>query len=162
MKILVDTNRIVAALIRAGTTRNIIFDDHFEFLTQDYALTEINEHEDELLKKTRLTREEFGLLLALIFEHITIIPHSGYGHLMEECKNDISDPDDIPHLAACLASNAEGILAHDKHFLEQHKVRVFTNGDILRFTGNAVENGQETVYHYSAEVATEHTKNRNI
>ena len=56
---------------------------------------------------------------------------------MEECKNDISDPDDIPFLAACLASNAQGIWAHDPHFLEQHKTKVFTNIDLLNLSGKA-------------------------
>ena len=109
MRILVDTNRIIAAMIKAGTTRNILFDENFDFVTPDYTITEIREHEDELLKKTKLTTEEFEVLLALIFEHITIIPFSEYESFINECKNDISDKGDIPHLVACLASNAYGI-----------------------------------------------------
>ena len=70
MKVLVDTNRIIAALIRKGTTRDILFDENFEFVTPDFTITEIKEHEDELRKKTKLTKEEFDVLLALIFEHI--------------------------------------------------------------------------------------------
>ena len=119
MKIAVDTNRIIAALVKSGTTRDIIFDENFEFVTPDYTITEIREHENELLKKTKLTKEEFEILLALIFEHVTIIPQSEYEEFIDECKNDISDHDDVPFLAACLASNAQGIWAHDKHFLEQ-------------------------------------------
>lgn len=49
----------------------------------------------------------------------------------------ISDPNDIPHLAACLASKADGIWAHDPHFLEQQKVKVFTNIDMLKLSGKA-------------------------
>ncbi len=137
MKILVDTNRIIAALVKAGTTRDILFDENFEFVTPDFTISEIREHEDELLKKTKLTKQEFEILLALIFEYVTIIPFSEYENFIDECKNDISDPDDIPFLAACLASNAYGIWAHDPHFLEQHKAKVFTNIDLLRFSGKA-------------------------
>ena len=56
---------------------------------------------------------------------------------MDECKNLISDLDDVPHLAACLAEEAEGIWAHDPHFKEQNKVRVFTNIDMLKMVGKA-------------------------
>ena len=56
---------------------------------------------------------------------------------MKECKNDISDAGDILHLAACLATKAEGIWAHDPHFKEQHKVKVFTNIDMLMMSGKA-------------------------
>jgi predicted nucleic acid-binding protein len=74
-------------------------------------------------------------LLALIFEHVTIIPLSEYENFIDKRKNDISDPDDIPHLAACLASNAYGIWAHDPHFLEQCRAKVFTNIDMLKLSG---------------------------
>ena len=137
MKVLADTNRIIAALLKSDTTRDILFDPTFEFVTPDYSITEIREHKDELLEKTKLTNEEFEILLALIFEHIEIIPHEEYKDFVEECKNDISDTDDIPHLAACLASKAIGIWAHDPHFMEQCKTKVFTNIDMLRLSGKA-------------------------
>lgn len=135
MKILVDTNRIIAALVKAGTTRSILFDYYFEFVTPDFTITEIRENEDELLKKTKLPKEEFELLMALIFEHVTIIPRSEYQEFIEECKNMISDKDDIPFLAASIASNVQGIWAHDPHFLEQNKVKIFTNIDMLKLSG---------------------------
>ncbi len=133
MRILVDTNRIIAALIKGSTTRNILFDANFEFVTPDYTVTEIKEHQEEVINKTNLTNKEFEILLALIFERIKIIPYEEYKNFLEECKNEISDPDDIPHLAACLASRADGIWAHDPHFLEQRRVKVFTNIDMLDF-----------------------------
>ncbi len=33
MKITVDTNRIIAALVKDSTTRAILFDDNFKFVT---------------------------------------------------------------------------------------------------------------------------------
>ncbi len=137
MKILIDTNRIVAALIKEGTTRRILLDDFFEFVTPDYTLEELKEHRDELKRKIKLTNEEFDLLLALLFGRITIIKKSEFKTFLDKCKNEISDPDDIPHLAACLATKAEGIWAHDPHFKEQNKVKVFTNIDMLRISEKA-------------------------
>lgn len=137
MKILIDTNRIIAALAKKSTTRDILFDEYFEFVTPDYTITEIEEHKEELKNRTKLTDEEFGILLALFFERITIIPESEFKQFIDKCKNDISDLDDVPHLAACLASKAEGIWAHDPHFKEQNKVKVFTNIDMLRMSGKA-------------------------
>jgi len=137
MKVLIDTNRIIAALIKEGTTRSILLDDFFEFVTPDHTLSDIDKYKKEIEKKAKLNDDEFELLLALIFEHIAVIPESEYATQMKECKNDISDPGDIPHLAACLATKAEGIWAHDPHFKEQHKVKVFTNIDMLRISGKA-------------------------
>ena len=66
MKILVDTNRIIAALVQESTTRDILFDENFEFVTPDYTRIEIEEHKEELRKKTKLTDKEFEILLTLI------------------------------------------------------------------------------------------------
>ena len=56
MKIVVDTNRIIAALIKDGTTRKILFHKGFEFVTPDFNLTEIYKHKLELLEKTFLQK----------------------------------------------------------------------------------------------------------
>lgn len=137
MKIVADTNRILAALIKESTTRNILFDDCFSFVTVDYTLTEIEAHKEEIKKKTKLTDDELDILLVILFGHITILPFSDYKDFIEQCINDIDDPDDIPYLAACLASNAEGIWSHDPHFIRQKKIRVFTNIDMLRLSGRS-------------------------
>lgn len=134
MKIVVDTNRIIAALVKDSTTRTILFDKSFKFLTSDYAITEIQEHKDELKAKTNLNDEEFEILLALIFEHIGVIPKSIYENHMEDYKNEISDLDDIPVLATAIATEADGIWAHDPHFEQQKKVKVFRNIDLLKLS----------------------------
>ena len=137
MKILIDTNRIIAALSKGGASRDIILDHFFEFVTPEYTVEEIENHKDELIKKTKLSNEEFGSLLALLFERIMIIPESEFKEILSECRNDISDQDDIPHLAACLATKAEGIWTHDTHFKEQQKAKIFTNIDMLNIIRKA-------------------------
>lgn len=134
MKIVVDTNRVIAALVKDSTTRSILFDGNFEFITSDYTISEIHEHRDELKAKTNLNDEEFDILLALVFEHITIVPESEYKGFVNECKIDISDSDDVPILATAIATKADGIWAHDPHFNEQKRAKVFTNKDLLKLS----------------------------
>ena len=132
MRIVVDTNRIIAALVKDSTTRTILFDKSFEFMTSDYTITEIQEHKEELKAKTNSSDAEFDILLDITFEHIKIIPKSDYEDYIDKCKDDISDPDDVPILAAAVAIKAAGIWAHDPHFKKQKKVKVFTNMDLLK------------------------------
>lgn len=131
MKIVIDTNRIIAALVKDSTTRKILFDKRFEFVTPDYTLTEIHKHKDELKEKTGLDDMGFELLLAFILDEIKIISFSDYREFIDDCKEDVRDPDDAPILATAIATRAEGIWAHDPHFLEQKKMRVLTNKDML-------------------------------
>ncbi len=134
MKIVVDTNRIIAALVRDSTTRAILFDDNFKFVTPDFTVTEIIEHANELKPKTKLSDEDFEVLLNLLFEYVEIIPEPNYKGFIEDCKKDMSDSDDVPILACAIAVKAGGIWAHDPHFKEQKKVKVFTNIDMLELS----------------------------
>ncbi|MBI2650056.1 PIN domain-containing protein [Candidatus Woesearchaeota archaeon] len=134
MKIAVDTNRVIAALVKSSTTRKILFDRNFEFVTPDCTITEIQEHKEELKAKTNLNDDEFDILLTLVFENIAIIPKSSYEIYLDECKKDISDADDVPVLAVAIATKAKAIWAHDPHFKQQKKVKVFTNIDMLKIS----------------------------
>ncbi len=137
MKIVIDSNRVLAAMIRGGTTREILFDRFFDFLAPDFIVVEVQKHEGRIINAAGLTKEEFKTLLALIFEHITIIPESEYAYLFNSINEEIPDEKDVSYFAVSLASNAAGIWTHDLDFNKQNKVKVFTNIDMLRISGKS-------------------------
>lgn len=137
MKIVLDSNRVLAAMIKDSTTREILFDTFFEFIAPDFILTEIRENEGKIIKTANITKGEFEILLALIFEHITIIPETEYDKFVKSIKDEITDAEDISYIAVCLASDAHGIWTHDSHFDKQDKVKVFTNISMLELSGKA-------------------------
>lgn len=53
MKLVIDTNRIIAALIKNSVSREIIFDEQFDFIAPDYSLVEIRNHQNEIIKKLK-------------------------------------------------------------------------------------------------------------
>ena len=67
----------------------------------------------------------------MFFDKITIIPESDYQVFMKDFKNEIKDTKDLPYLAVAISTKSEGLWSHDKYFLEQNKVKVFTNIDML-------------------------------
>src|SRR3989344_8877060 len=121
MKIVIDSNRVIAALVKESTTREIIFDKTFEFFAPEYIKNEIENYKDEIIEKISIIYEEFEILNSLVFENIAIIPQSEYNKFLDELKNEIQDIDDLPYLAVCLLIKAEGIWTHDPHFKEQIK-----------------------------------------
>ena len=88
-------------------------------------------------QKAKLTNEEFDIVLALLFERITILPRSAYADFIDRGREAMEDIDDVPYLAACLASKSLGIWSHDPHVLRQKKVSVFTNIDMLKLSKSA-------------------------
>lgn len=132
MKIIVDTNRIIAALIKDSISRKILFNKNFEFISPDITITEITKYEEEILEKAKINKEELGILLPLIFENIEIIPKEKYENFLERAENLIKeDIEDAPFIALCLALKAEGIWSDDPHFLEQDKIKIFKTKDIM-------------------------------
>lgn len=137
MRIIVDANRFIAALIKDGTTRNLFFEQDFEFFAPEYIHGEIIKYREEISNKIGISLEELDILISIIFERVKIILEKDYHLLAEGLNNQISDFKDIPYLAVCLHLNAEGIWTHDPHFNEQDKVKVFTNIDMLRLCAKA-------------------------
>lgn len=133
MKIVVDSNRVIAALIQDSTTREILLDRNFEFFAPEYIKTEIEKYRKDIMEKADISEEEFEILLSLIFESITIIPQSEYQNFLSELRDITKDSKDVAYFAVCLFIKADGIWTHDLHFKEQKKVKVFTNIDMLRF-----------------------------
>ena len=110
MRIVIDANRAIAALIKDSTTRQILFDWNFEFVAPDHILIEIRKHEGSITKSTVISKDEFEILLALIFEHITIIPETEYKEFLELINKPITELELSVRSANCLeAANIKTI-----------------------------------------------------
>jgi len=78
MKIVIDSNRVIAALIKDSTTREILFDRNFEFFAPENIQNEIIRYKEEIIDKAGIGQEEFEILFSLIFEYIDIVPQAEY------------------------------------------------------------------------------------
>ena len=133
MRLVVDTNRIVAALVKDSSSRKILLSDKFDFLTIEITRQEIDEHRQELLDKTRLTNEQLTLTLSFLFSRIFVVSDLVVESKMDEAKKimDALDPDDTPFIALALAVENDGIWSDDKHFKQQNTIRIWETKDLL-------------------------------
>lgn len=133
MRVVVDTNRIIAALVRNSTSRKIFLSEKFELLTVGVSREEIKEHKQELLDKTKLTGEQLDTILALLLNRILIVDDIVIERKMNEAKNimDGIDPNDTPFVALGLALENDGIWSEDEHFKEQNRIRVWKTKELL-------------------------------
>ncbi len=63
MKLVIDTNNIIAALIKNGISRRIIISPVIELITPDHTLQEISKYEKLICNKAKLSSNEFKLLM---------------------------------------------------------------------------------------------------
>ncbi|MDG6905027.1 MAG: hypothetical protein JRN20_04500 [Nitrososphaerota archaeon] len=132
MRLIVDTGRIIAALIRDSAARRILFSDKFEFLTVNFAKSEISEHEQEIVRKAKLSKTEFDSVLSLLLDHVKIVSDLLIDPKIGEARaimHDI-DPDDVPFIAAALAVE-NGVWTDDAHFKRQNVIRVYSTATLL-------------------------------
>ena len=133
MRLIVDTNRIIAALLKDSVSRRIILHRDAELISIDFSFQEIEKHKQELLEKMRISLSEFNLLLEALKNHLVMLNDAVVQQKMNEAKNimDKIDPDDTPFIAAALATKAE-IWSDDAHFQKQKKIKVWTTSEMMK------------------------------
>jgi len=71
LRVVVDTNKIIAALVKPGRVRTILIALTTKPLTPRYSRNEIMVHQREILRKTGYNPVEFRKTLQLIYKYIT-------------------------------------------------------------------------------------------
>jgi predicted nucleic acid-binding protein len=120
MKLVIDTNRIMAGLLKDSTSRRIILHDSFSFFAPDYIETELTKHRPYLMKKAKIPQPDFDLLLHTLLDRIILVPFEDfepeYEHAMRIMET--VDENDSSFLAVGLALGIGSIWTEDRHFLK--------------------------------------------
>lgn len=133
MILVLDANIVMAALLKDSKTREIIVSGKFTLLAPDYLMEELDKYRHYIAKKAGLSKEELGLLLALLLRRIRIVPHEEYGGKMNSAKKLIkNDIKDAPYVACYMALNCDGIWTHDPDFDDEMGIKVFTTEYLLK------------------------------
>lgn len=135
MRIIVDTNRILSALLSDGLSRKIITSKNFDFYTLDYVHQEIQKYMGYIKEKSGLSENEINTLICIFMENITILSDEELNSKMDEAKDIMKDIDikDASILACALAIPNDGIWTEDKHFQKQKRVKVWRSIELLRY-----------------------------
>ncbi|MBU2436878.1 MAG: PIN domain-containing protein, partial [Candidatus Omnitrophica bacterium] len=132
MQLIVDANILVAAFLKAATTRELLFDEEIELFAPEYFAMEISQtiKKDKILRRyARLTKEENEELLNFLLEPIKIIPEEEYNSFIEKVKQEIP-ADDAPYLALSLALKIP-IWSNDSAFKKQSLATVYTTPELV-------------------------------
>ncbi len=133
MRIVVDTNIIIAALIKDSITRKIIVESGWEFYYPEISIHEIREHKNLILEKSGLSENEYLELLKKLLSYINIVPQEMFFSEMTQAENLIGayDPDDVVFLATALAMHNSIIWSNDPVFSKQGAIKALETKHIL-------------------------------
>ncbi len=126
MKLVIDTNIIISALIRGGITRKMLLFPGIKLVTPEITFKEIENHIGIISTKSKLPEDDIKQMLDVLIRNIETIPESRWWKHYTQAENLIGkkDPNDVPFIAVAFALNVDGIWLNDRDFEFQSQFKV--------------------------------------
>jgi predicted nucleic acid-binding protein len=135
LNIVIDSNILFSALIKDSLTRRMILDYKGTFLFPSYIFEEMEKHKRELQIKSRMTPEEFKLLLSYLLLKVSVVPTNSliqYKKQAYEIVKDI-DPNDVLFIACALAYPQSFLWSDDKKLRRQSIVPILNTREMYYY-----------------------------
>ena len=130
MDLVVDANVLIAAIIKESTSYTLLFREDLHLYTAEYILTEIEEHKEEILKKTKKTEEDFYKLIETLKRRINLVPLEELIPHVNKAEEICPDPDDVVYFALALKLNC-AVWSNDKDLKKQNKIKIYHTHDLI-------------------------------
>lgn len=133
MIVVIDTNILLAALIKNSTVRKIIFNSEWKFFYPELSFHEVVKYTEVVLKKSGMTEEEYFKILSCILKNINLVSDDKIKEKLDEARTELEkvDPDDVIFLATALSIDKSKIWSDDNHLSKQKKIIVHKTKDIV-------------------------------
>jgi len=136
MKLVVNSNRVVAALIKDSVSRKLLLNPKFKFVGVYFSQKEVKKYEKMILLKAGITSAEFRKIFDLLFDKINLFDEHTISAKHFKIAHKIMfpiDETDTPFLALALQEKCP-IWSDDKHFQEQKEVKIYTTEQLMNQT----------------------------
>jgi len=132
MKLVIDANVVISALIADSKTRELIVTLEPDLLTPAFVYDEIESYEDLISEKSGMNPNRVAQFIDLLFQYIDVVPASEFYPAIESADDAIgdTDPDDVLYLACAIANDA-AIWSDDSDFNEQSMVETYSTSDVI-------------------------------
>jgi predicted nucleic acid-binding protein len=132
MKLVVDANVVLSALIADSKTRELIVTLEPDLLTPAFVHDEIENYEQLIVEKSGMEPDRVAQFVDLLFQYIEVVPVDEFHSAIEEADAAIgdTDPDDVLYLACAIANDA-AIWSDDFDFDEQDVVETYSTSDVI-------------------------------
>lgn len=135
MKLIVDTNILIASLLKDSTTRKIVLSSVLDLYIPEYLSEEIIKHKHYISKRSNLSEDEIEILLSLLLGSMTIISSSEINKHIEKAKETIGKVDERDVLFVALAYTIpnNGIWTDDKHFEVIEDINIWKTKNVIAY-----------------------------
>ena len=135
LRLIIDTNILIAALIKDSITRKLLLHRDLTLLVIDYSLEEMKKYEQVIIKKSKEDKETIDSVLKIILSKALLIDSKLIKPNFPVAAKLIgkADEKDIPFVAAALTLQNDGIWSEDPHFeAVKDQISVWKTKDLAR------------------------------
>ncbi|WP_348608842.1 PIN domain-containing protein [Halobaculum rarum] len=132
MKLVIDANVVISALIADSKTRELIVTLEPDLLTPAFVHDEIGNYQDLIVEKSGMESDRVAQFIDLLFQYVEIVPAEEFYPAIERADEAIgdTDPDDVLYLACAIACDA-AIWSDDSDFDDQDLVETYSTSDVI-------------------------------
>ena len=135
MRLVVDANILFAALIKEGSTAELLMSDKLQLFAPEFLFIEFTKDEELILKKVHRSQKEFNQFLDVLKEQVTIIPKKEITPFLGKAETISPEPKDTIYLALAFALKAS-VWSNDKKLKQgQKEITVFSTEELIKITG---------------------------
>ncbi len=119
MKLVVDTNVVISAIIRDSTARELLFHPSLKLYAPAYMFEELNRNKEEIMQKAGIDEKDFEAFLRIVAKVVIILTKEAYIEYVSEVNVIIQYANDAPFAALAVALGDCGIWTNDPHFIRK-------------------------------------------
>jgi predicted nucleic acid-binding protein len=129
--LVVDTNILIAAMLKAGTTRNLLFNSTFSLYAPEHITSEIFKYKKEIMEKGKMDENSFGLVFSLVLSQVRIVSKEEFSGKIKEATHICEKhPEDVPFVALALHLRVP-VWTHDKAFSKHSEIKTVSTQEII-------------------------------
>ena len=133
MKLVIDANVVISALIADSKTRELIVTLEPDLQTPAFVYDEIENYEELIVEKSGMNPDRVAQFIDLLFQYIAVVPADDFYPAIERADEAVgdTDPDDVLYLACAISRDAT-IWSDDSDFDEQGLVDRYSTSDVVQ------------------------------
>jgi len=138
MQVVVDANIIFSALI-GGRLTDLFLSSKLDLVAPELIFVEFLRNKEELIRRSKLSEEDFNILLTLLERRIKVIPFEEFEDLFSKAEELLGDHiKDAPYVALALKLKCP-FWTYEKRFKKIREVKCLTTEDIAKIV-NELDN----------------------
>lgn len=134
MKLVVDANILIAALLKDSTTRELLLNENMELFGPEHLLNEIKHllKNPGIRKRLKLNDDDLHDLTSSILSRIEFVPEKFFISFIKESLSSVTHPEDAPYFALSLALKLP-LWSNDSALKESSSIQVFNTSELIKF-----------------------------